>query len=327
MEKALACIDKDGFIWLDYYQPTDLELSMLIEPLGLHPLSIEDCLDENQIPKIDDYPKNTFILFNAFNYVDGSLLISEIDAFIGKKFLITVTRLDSKKQPIIKNLDAVVKADIENIRQGPAFLLHTILDHIVDRKFIAIEALGDRLNESEEMILADHSHFNPADLLHLRRDLLSGRKSLFHEREIFIKICRNDCSFIPAKAIYMYRDIYDHLSKFFELVESSRDIVTSLMEMYLSLLNNQMAISANETNKTTRRLTLITTIFMPMSFLAGVGGMSEWSMMTGPSHWRTAYPAFILAMIMIGAVNYIFIKWLERRDRNRCHQHRESDGR
>jgi len=199
------------------------------------------------------------------------------------------------------------------VRQGPDFLLHFILDQVVDRKFVAIEALEDELNISEEAILADLPSFNPAELLHLRQDLLSLRKSLFHEREILMKICRMDCPFVTKKAIFFYRDIYDHLSKFFELTESSRDIVTSLMEMYLSMLNNQMAKAANDTNTTVRRLTFITTIFMPLSLLAGIGGMSEWSMMTGPQNWKISYPMFLLAMVILGLANYLLLKWWERK--------------
>ena len=158
----------------------------------------------------------------------------------------------------------------------------------------------------------DLERFDPSELLHLRRDLLTVRKSLFHEREILVKICRKDSPFIPDKAIYLYRDIYDHLSKFFELTESSRDLVTSLMEMYLSMLNNQMTQAANDTNVIVRRLTFITTIFMPLTLLAGIGGMSEWSMMTGPQNWRIAYPAFLLAMVVLGVLNYFVIRWLEK---------------
>ena len=157
------------------------------------------------------------------------------------------------------------------------------------------------------------------DLLHLRRDLLTIRKNLFHEREILVKICRKDCPFIGEQAIYVYRDIYDHLAKLFELTESSREIVTSLMEMYLSILNNQMAKAANNTNATVRRLTFITTIFMPLTLLAGIGGMSEWSMMTGPTNWRIAYPAFMLAMLVLGIASYFLLRWIEK-------QGREGDG-
>jgi magnesium transporter len=87
------------------------------------------------------------------------------------------------------------------------------------------------------------------------------------------------------------------------------------MEMYLSMLNNQMARTANRTNSTVRRLTFITTIFMPLSLLAGIGGMSEWSMMTGPENWRFTYPAFLLAMILLGFISYHLLKRFEKKDR------------
>jgi len=313
VENALEALKEGGYIWLDYYQPQKEDLSVLIEPLGLHPLSIEDCIDANQIPKIDDYPRNTFILFNAFHTSEGKLSVTEVDAFLGHNFLVTVSSHNPHNQSLLRNIQRSVENESESARHGPAFLLHIILDQVVDEKFLAIEELEEKLNEGEEMILSDLQHFDPTDLLYLRRDLLAVRKSLFHEREILIKICRKDSPFIPEKAIYFYRDISDHLSKFFELTESYRDLVTSLMEMYLSMLNNQMTKAANDTNIIVRRLTLITTIFMPLTLLAGIGGMSEWSMMTGPQNWRIAYPLFLLAMVVLGVFNYLFLKWIEQR--------------
>lgn len=317
LDEALVEFKKGEFIWLDYCQPSKEELSALIDPLGLHPLSVEDCLDENQIPKVEDYPYHTFLLFNGFNYANHILFIHEVDLFIGENFLVTVSMLNGDDQPLIKGIDHFVQLDFENARQGPAFLAHIILDYIVDQKFVAIEQLEEELNDAEDMILADRSEFNPAVLIHLRRELLSLRKSLFHEREILVKICRKDCLYIPEKSIFFYRDIYDHLAKFFELTESSRDIVTSLMEMYLSMLNNQMTRAANDTNITVRRLTFITTIFMPLTLLAGIGGMSEYSMMTGSQNWRIAYPAFLLAMAVLGIISYHVLQWLERKDRRK----------
>jgi magnesium transporter len=315
LTEAIAAAKKGGYIWLDYSQPTKEELSQLIEPLKLHPLSIEDCVDENQIPKIDDYPKNSFILFNAFNYSEGALSMDEMDIFIGEGFLVTANGRRTGNHQLIRSIERVVELDPQCASEGPAFLLHIILDSIVDQKFLAIETLEDELDKAEETILANLSDFNPASLLHLRRDLLAIRKSLFHEREILVKICRKDCPFIPEKALFQYRDIYDHLTKFFELTETSREILTSLMEMYLSMLNNQMARTANRTNSTVRRLTFITTIFMPLSLLAGIGGMSEWSMMTGPENWRFTYPAFLLAMILLGFISYYILKRFEKKDR------------
>ncbi len=317
VDAALAAVKNEGFLWLNYCQPSKAELSKLTDPLGLHPLSIEDCFDEKEIPKIEDFPRNSFILFNAFDYSNRKLSIGEIDLFIGNNFLVTVSHRNSENRGPLDGIEHIVERDIESVRHGAAFLMHVILDHVVDQKFLAIEALEDELDAAEEAILADVSNFNSAELIRLRRDLLGLRKSLFHEREILVKICRKDCPFISEKAIFHYRDIYDHLAKFFELTESYRDLVTGLMEMYLSLLNNRMTKAANETNATIRRLTVITTIFMPLTLLAGIGGMSEWSMMTGPGNWRIAYPIFLLAMVVIGLANFYLINWIEKRSRRR----------
>ena len=313
LAEALAAAEKGGYIWLDYCQPKKEDLEPLIEPLGLHPLSIEDCVDENQIPKIDDYPRNTFLLFNVLQYADRELYVYEVDLFIGARFLVTVSGRDVNGVHILGGIDRQLELESESIRQGPDNLLHLILDHVVDQKFDAIEALEAELDRAEETILTNMAQFDPAELLHLRRDLLNLRKSLFHEREILVKICRKDCPFISDKAIYAFRDIYDHLAKFFELTESSRDIVTSLMEMYLSMLNNQMTQAANTTNITVRRLTYINTIFMPLTLLAGIGGMSEYSMMTGANNWRIAYPAFLVGMVIIGVISYFLLQRIERR--------------
>ena len=313
--EALAMAKGGGVLWLDYCQPTKADLSSLTDPLGLHPLAIEDCLNSNQVPKVEEYPRNTFLLVNAFDYTDGQLFMDEVDLFIGENFLITVSGRDTEARRPLRGIEQVVEREIDSARQGPAFLMHVILDHVVDHKFEAIETFEEKLDAAEEAMLADLSRFEPSALLRLRRDLLALRKSLFHEREILVKLCRRDCPFISDKAIFHYRDIYDHLTKFFELTETARDIVTSLMEMYLSLLNNQMAQTANAMNATVRRLTLITTIFMPLTLLAGIGGMSEWSMMTGPANWKISYPAFLLAMPVLGVSNYYILKWLEKKER------------
>lgn len=314
---ALSAAEEAGFAWLDFCQPSYEELNALAGPLGLHSLSIEDCLDENQLPKIEDYPENDFMIFNALSYSGKSLAVHEVDLFIGHNFVVTISGRDPANRPVLGDIERAVERDLQSVRLGPAFLLHIVLDQIVDQKFVTVEAIDELLNTSEEAILAEGQTFNPGDLLHLRRDLLTLRKSLFHEREILVKICRKDCLFIGEQAIFVYRDIYDHLARLLEVTETSREIVTSLMEMYLSILNNQMAKAANDTNATVRRLTFITTIFMPLTLLAGIGGMSEWSMMTGPANWRIAYPAFLLAMLALGIGSYFLLRWIEKRGRER----------
>ncbi len=313
LDAALGALGAGGFLWLDYVDPAREQLDALVGPLGIHPLSIEDCFDEHQVPKIDLFPDNAFVLVNGYGYSGQQLATDEMDFFLGKSFLVSVSGRGGAGDGFHESLDRRIDQDIDTARKGPDFLLHTILDFVVDGKFGAIEALEDDINAAEEAMLADPPGFHLQDLMHLRRALLALRKSLYHEREILIKICRRDCPFVSETAIYHFRDIYDHLAKFFELIEMNRDIVTSLTEMYLSLINNQMALVANRTNRTVRRLTLITTIFMPLTLLAGVGGMSEWSMMTGSENWRMAYPAFFAGMALIGVVSFFVLRWIESR--------------
>ena len=274
---------------------------------------MEDCLDEDQVPKIEDFPGNTFLLVNGYQYSAGELVLEETDFILGKDFLVTVSGHGRGSLNRFEKVEQGAALDSAGVRRGPDFLLHIILGNLVDNKFVAIETLQDAIDTAEEEILQDPGTFQPDLLMRLRRELLTLRKSLFHEREILVKICRRDCPYISEKAIYHFRDIYDHLTKYFEVVEIYREMITSLMEMYLSMINNRMAETANRTNHAVRRLTVINTVFMPLTLLAGIGGMSEYSMMTGPSHWWISYPLFILGMVLIGAGNWYVLKRVESR--------------
>jgi magnesium transporter len=315
--EAMARTKEGGFFWLYFLEPKAEDLLPLIGPLDLHPLSVEDALDDNQLPKIDDFPTHTFIVFNAFSYVKKILSVQEIDLFLGDHFLVSVDHIGPDDKPLLDSIEELVQREMDVDRFGPAFVMHTILDIIVDRKFTAIEALEDELTTAEDAVLERPLAFDPKSLQHIRHALVTLRKSLFHEREVFVKICRKDCPFIPDKAIFHYRDVYDHLTRFFELTETLRDVATSLMEIDLSLRSNEMSRAANRTNRSVRRLTFITTIFLPLSLLAGIGGMSEWSMMTGTENWRISYPLFLLAMAVVGAVCYFFLKRIIQRDDNK----------
>ena len=317
IEQALNKRKENGFLWISFCDPSMEDLFQLNEPFELHPLSIEDCLDDKQIPKIDFYQSNTFILFNTFLYSNKELSIDEVNLFIGEKFLVTVHRSKAENIKLFEQFESILNKNFEIIKSGPAFLLHLILDKIVDQKLFAIETLEDELDDTEEKMLENETDSNPIELQRLRRDLLSFRKSLFHEREIILKICRKDSAYIPEKSIVHFKDIYDHLANFFELTENYREIVKGLIEMNLSLMNNRMAKSANHTNITMRRLTFITTIFMPLTLLSGIGGMSEWSMITGPENWKITYPLFLFSMAIIGFSSYYLLKWIDKTKSNK----------
>jgi magnesium transporter len=315
LAEALRLRQGHRFIWIDLTDPSKEDLDALREPLGLHPLAIEDCLDEDQVPKMEEFPAHTFILFNRYRTVNGAAAVEEVNFFLGDKYLVSVHSHGLGENGFSARLEATVTRDLEEARRGADLLLEVLLDDIVDEKFAAIEALQDQLDTTEEEILQGGSEFKPLKLMRLRRDLLLLRKSLVYEREILVKLCRRDSPYVGEKAIYEFRDIYDHLAKFFEVIEICRELIATIMEIHLAMINNQMAAVANRTNRVVRRLTMITTVFMPLTMLAGIGGMSEWTMMTGADNWRVAYPAFLAAMVVIGFANYYLLKWIDSKDK------------
>ena len=313
LDELLRAVDGGGYAWLEFFDPSREDLLPLVEALGVHPLSVEDCLDENQVPKLEDFPTNTFVLMNGYGNRDGALEQEEVNLILGKNFLVAVTGSHGGSLRFGEKVAEVAAKDPASMRQGPDFLLHVILDYVVDRNVTAIESVQDAIDTAEEEILESPYNFSPGTVMRLRRELLILRKSLFHSREVLAKICRRDSPFVSERSIYHFRDVHDHLTKYFEIVEICREMITSLMEMYLSQVNNRMAKAANRTNASVRRLTLITTVFMPLTLLAGVGGMSEWSMMTGPANWKIAYPLFLLGMVVIGVINYRLLLRAEAR--------------
>jgi magnesium transporter len=313
LDEAIDTAGQGGYVWFNFYQPSREMLNKLVEKIGIHPLSVEDCFDEDQVPKIEYFANNTFIIFNSFSYLQNELFIDEVNLFIGKNFLITVSGTHSDDRKPLNNLIGKIETGNTNAKNGPDYLLHIVLDWLVDEKYKAFDDMEDELETAEEALLENVEKFQPVQLIRMRKNLMRLRKTLYHEREILVKICRLDCPYISEKAIVHFRDIYDHLAKFFELTETYREIETSLMELYTSLLNNLMTKMSNDTNLSVRRLTMIATIFMPLTLISGIGGMSEWSMMTGPENWKITYPLFIAGMAVIAVINYFFIKRMEKK--------------
>ncbi|MGB4594434.1 MAG: magnesium transporter CorA family protein [Anaerolineaceae bacterium] len=313
LHDAIKAAEDSGYFWLDFCDPNSDDLEPLIPKLGLHPLSIEDCLNDEQLPKLDLFPNYSFMIFNIFEPTAEELIAHELDLFIGSNYLISVTGRDSNGSHLLQSIDRSLEREQEYLKLGPAYLLHMIVDKVVDHKFSAIESIEEVLDGYETVIIDQEQDFNPGKLMDSRRDLQTIRKSLFHERELVSKIIRQDSPFFPERSIVYFRDVYDHLSKYYEMSDSARDLVTSLMEIHLSMINNRMSRISNRTNATMRRLTLITTIFMPLTLIAGIGGMSEFTMLTGgEKNANIAYLILIAVMAIIGTLNWLYLRKMER---------------
>jgi magnesium transporter len=303
---------QNGYIWADYVAPTAELLEELMPALGIHPLSIEDCINGDQLPKLDLFPNYSFLIFNTFEETPEELLSHELDLFIGENFVVTAGFRREDNQALLTGLRELLERQREVVRQGPSYLLHQVLDKTVDDKLGVIENIEEALEANEDAILAEPLEFDYSSLMQSRRALQVMRRSLFHEREVVNKLIRRDSPFITEKALVYFRDIYDHLSKYYEVAEAAREQVTDLMEIHLSLINNSMAETANRTNVIMRRLTLITTIFMPLTLIAGIGGMSEFTMMVGQENWGIAYFVLLVGMAVIALINYRLLMRMER---------------
>jgi magnesium transporter len=305
-----ALAQPDGFVWFDVQNPDARELSQVGERLGLHPLSLDDCLDEDQIPKLDAFPNYSFLLFNEYRLSGGSLQIGEVNVMLGDRFVVTVHGRGAA-DGAWTIVDQRIQRTMGSVQQGPAFLMHAVLDVLVDGKFEVIESLQERVDAAEAAVLRGADPFEPKDVLDIRSQLLELRHSLYYEREVLTKLCRHDSPFVPEKAIYPLRDVYDHLAKLFEVLEISREMISNLMDLHFAIQNNQLTAIANRTNHIMSRLSIIMTVFMPLTLLAGIGGMSEWTMMTGQQNWPLAYAIFVAAMAAIGVLNFLVLRWLK----------------
>jgi magnesium transporter len=314
-DEALKYRDEDGYLWLSYYRPSIEELMVLESSFGINKLTIEDCLDEEQLPKVDDNKNYSHVIFNNFSYNGRVVNVDEKHLIIGDKFLITVlNHKNDSDEDFIKEFFNLFELYINDVKRGPAFGLHILIDYLVDQKFIGLEWISEELLDLENGLLEESIEVDPNKIQKIRRDLNVIRKSVFFERESLLKIIRGDISFIPEEALIHYRDVYDHLNKYFGMIEGNREMEVNLININLAIINNKMALSSNQTNKAVRRLTLITTIFMPLTLIVGFFGMSEFTMMTQKYAWQIAYPILVVIMIIIGVSNLSLIKWLGRND-------------
>lgn len=309
---ALNATQDGGYMWLDYCDPKTEDLEPLITELNIHPLSIEDSLNEEQLPKLDLFPNYSFLILNIFDFSSEELLAKELDLAVGRNFVISITHRDRQGRPLMQGMERLVERERNKIQNGPSFLVHLITDSVVDRKFLAIDRIETKLDKDEDEILKGSPDYDLSRLLDSRRDLMTIRKSVFYEREVLSKLIRQDSPFIAEKSLVFFRDVYDHLSRYYELSETARDQVTSLMEIHLSLVSNRMAATSNRTNAIMRRLTLISSIFMPLTLISGIGGMSEYTMIVGQENWKIGYLFLMVLMIIVATINFLLLRRMER---------------
>lgn len=286
-----------NLVWVDIIDPTELEADILRKHFKFHPLTVEDCLDQiNQRPKVDFYQSYMFFVIHS---LDGKLERNEIDIYVDEKVIVTV-----HSNPVQEMEEVWGSA---NQLDTPIHILHKILDAVVDAYFPKAYQIEEQLN-----FLEDHLQYSfkndPMNQLYEIRTMISKlRRIILPMNDLMYRIIHSERISALSEHHHYLNDVYDHLLKLKELVDGYKEFSTDLRDSY-------MAVSSNKMNETMMTLTIITTIFMPLTFIAGLYGMN-FSKMPGLG-LKNGYWYVILFMVVISVIMMILFMlkgWLFRR--------------
>lgn len=298
-------LERESKTWIQVNGQADPEtLRNLGDLFDLHDLALEDVLNTGQRPKLELYDDQLFIIAAMPFYNGDKLDIVQISLFIGKNYLICLCPLDEdpfepvRKRMRLANNRRFVTREID-------YLLYALLDLVTDSGFPVLELFGDQLEEMETDLLDNPDQRTLARIHGLKRELLVLRRVLWPQRELLTGLMRTEDPLIHANTQVYFRDCHDHSVQIIELLESFREMATSMLDIYLSSISQR-------TNETMRVLTIIATIFIPLTFVAGVYGMnfqnpdSPWAM--PELGWYFGYPMALGVMIAIAAGLLWFFK-------------------
>ncbi len=281
-------------------------LHNLGEQLKLHRLALEDVLNTGQRPKAESYEGQLFVVLSLPNFKNGRIDISQVSLFIGADYLVSFhSATDDPFEPVRKRL----REQTGRLRGlGTDALLHALVDLVIDQGFPVLEGFGERIEELEEELLQHPDKHTLAVIHQLKRDLLVLRRMLWPQREVINSLLRDGHHLIHETTRLYLRDCYDHAIQIMDLMESYRDMAAGMLDVYLSS-------SSNRLNEVMRVLTVIATLFIPPTFIAGIYGMnfdrsSPWNM--PELGWRYGYAfswVIMLAMIIGLLVFFKHKRW------------------
>ena len=301
LQEIRAAIEGKLPIWVELEKQGEDCDTLLASVLHLHPLTIEDIWSTRSAPKLEDYDNYLYVIVHTVRAAKhGKFELVELDIVIGQTFVIT-----HDPTGLVDDVRAELERSPRLLGKGPAWLAHAILDHAVDRYLPVIDDLDTEIEDLENEVLRKAGTRQGPPILRkilgFKRMLLNLRRVSIHQREILLRLSRGEFDEIPREAMPFYRDVYDHFLRVNDLVESYRDLVTSALEAYLSVQSNRM----NDIMKT---LTLISTVMLPITFLAGLYGMNFKHMPELDFIW--GYPA---AVGLMAAVTVVILFWFRHK--------------
>jgi magnesium transporter len=265
--------DESNLIWVDLRGETEDQIEeskeVLTNVFAFHPLTIEDCVEIRNQPKIEGFSRYLFLIVHGIKPGEtgpANFLTKELDGYLGANFVVTY---HAERFQSIKQVKKQIRSSTFICERGAAYLLHTILDEIVDLYMPLIDEFDATINDLEERIFHKHSSANSVltEIMDLRRSAARLRRISARQLEVLHRLSKGEFDQIPQKVLPFYRDVHDHLVRVSDIAEGYRDLVGSLFDMHFSVV-------ATKTNDVMKTLAVLSAIILPLSLIAGIYGMN-----------------------------------------------------
>jgi magnesium transporter len=292
----------DGMLrWIDLEAQDAAQLAVLAERFKFHPLTIEDCSHFDQRPKLEGYGQYLFIVTHGFRWPEKhqDLESLELHTFLGDQYIVTV---HAKPIPALEVIWKRVEGDGVLLRRGVDFVSYLIADAIVDTFFPLLDDIAGEIDDIEDAVIRRPRDAQLADIFRLKRLLITLRKVISPQRDVFALIAKRGEDFIAERTAIYFRDVYDHLLRIYEAVEGARDLLGNALDAYLWA-------ASQRTNEIMKRLTLLSAIFLPLTFITGFFGQNFDGL---PFHSSVMLGAMLLSCVVVPAgMLYFFLrsKW------------------
>ena len=305
-EWSAALADTDGLLWVDFEgNPPEKDEPLLREIFHFHPLAIDDALEESHVPKVDDWGDYLYVVLHAVAFKPGDeqgIDTQELDVFLGMNYIVTH---HDEHIPAVERVHENVQRDERHLKEQADHLLYRLTDEVVASYMPVVDQIDEAVDDAEDQIFARPSSRTLEQIFMLKRAILHLRRIIDPQREVLNKLARDDYRVIDVRDRVYFRDVYDHLVRLHDIVESIRDLVGGALDTYLSVINNRM----NDIMKT---LTIITTLFMPLSFVTGFFGMNFFAPVARLENW-TNYPMFYVTLALMLAIPAGMYLWMRSR--------------
>ncbi|MFA6955003.1 MAG: magnesium/cobalt transporter CorA [Thermoanaerobaculia bacterium] len=300
--ELIAAWDRDAAdrMWIDITSANKTDVEPLLEEwFGFHELAAEDALSPNTLPKYDSFKNYDFFVFRSvsIDVVRHEIATWKLACFLGSNFLITV---HNEAMPAIDSVWQRLPQDRRILNRGGDFALYSVLDLLVDAHFPLIEEIEERMDDIHNLVFASPTQTLLDELLDLKRDLNHLRRHSLPQRELLNQVSRGDAKFVAQEHLIYFRDLYDHMFRIGESIDVERDLATSTMEAYLSVV-------ANRTNEIMKVLTIFSSILLPVNLVAGIYGMNFDRM--PELRWNLGY---WWALGLMGSIVFLMLVWFWR---------------